>query len=109
MSDSITATDAYELVSQGAFLLDVREDDEFQAGRSANAHHIRLSELPDTVDTLPREQTIVCVCRSGGRSARAAAFLAEQGFETLNLEGGMTAWHAAELPMVSDDGEPFVA
>jgi len=109
MSDSITATDAFELVNQGAYLLDVREDNEFAAGRSANAHHIRLSELPDFVDTLPTDQTIVCVCRSGGRSARAAAFLAEQGLTTLNLEGGMTAWHEAELPMVSDDGEPFVA
>ena len=109
MSDSITASDAYELINQGAYLLDVRENDEFQAGRSASAHHIRLSELPDVFDALPKEQTIVCVCRSGGRSARAAAFLAEQGFDTLNLEGGMTAWHEAELPMVSDDGEPFVA
>ena len=63
----------------------------------------------DVVGDLARDRVIICVCRSGARSARAGQFLMEQGFEVVNLEGGMTAWHAAGEEMVSEEGEPRVA
>lgn len=108
MVESSTPSDALVKVLAGALLLDVRENDEFAAGRSEHAHHIPLAELPDQLEDLPRATTIVCVCRSGGRSLRAAEFLAEHGFSTINVDGGMTAWNEAGLPMVSDGGEPYV-
>jgi len=104
-----TPLEAQKLIADGALLLDVREDGEFAAGRSADARHLPLATLPDYLETLDRERQIVCVCRSGGRSARATEFLVEQGFDAVNLEGGMTAWHEAGLPMVADSGEPIVA
>ena len=52
---------------------------------------------------------MVVVCRNGGRSARAAAWLNRNGFEAVNLDGGMAAWAEAGRPMVSDTGDtPFV-
>jgi len=105
----VSALDAHELIVHGALLLDVREDDEFAAGRSPDALHIALASLPDRLGDLDASKSIVCVCRSGGRSARATEFLNEHGFTAVNLEGGMTAWHDAGLAMVADEGEPVVA
>ncbi len=105
----VTALDAHQLIANGALLLDVREDDEFAAGRSADARQIALASLPDHLASLDVNRPIVCVCRSGGRSARATEFLIEHGFSAVNLEGGMTAWHDAGLEMIADDGDPIVA
>jgi rhodanese-related sulfurtransferase len=109
MTEQISPTAAADEVAAGALLLDVREDNEFAAGRSADARHIPLMTLPDALDQLDRSRVIVCVCRSGGRSGRAADFLNEQGFTAKNLEGGMQAWHSDGLPMIADDGDPIVA
>jgi rhodanese-related sulfurtransferase len=104
----VAVHEARTLINDGAFLLDVREDEEYANGRSADAVHIRLADVPDRLDDIPRDQLIVCVCRSGGRSGRATEFLLEQGFNAVNLEGGMLAWQEAQLPMIADQGEPFV-
>jgi len=100
---------AQRLINDGALLLDVREDIEFEAGHAPGARHIPLMDVPDVVDELPRDQVIICVCRSGARSARAAAFLLEQGLTAMNLEGGMKAWHEAGAALVADGGEAHVA
>jgi rhodanese-related sulfurtransferase len=97
---------AIDALSSGAVLLDVREPDEWQAGHCARAIHIPLADLADHLAELPSDHLIVCVCRSGHRSLRAAHFLSEGGFEVANLEGGMTAWQLAGEPLVSDNGEP---
>lgn len=95
-------------IPEGAFLLDVRENDEWAAGRSADAHHVILGTLPQKLDELPRDQTIACICRGGGRSAQAAEFLVAQGFTAVNVIGGMNAWAQAALPMVGDGPVPQV-
>lgn len=100
--------DAAALISNGAYLLDVREPDEWEAGHAPEAHHIPLGELEARYGEIPADQTIVCVCRGGGRSARAAAALASVGLDTINLAGGMRAWEAAALPVVADSGEGTV-
>lgn len=89
-------------------VLDVREDAEWAAGHIDGAVHIPLGELPARVGDLPDGQTLV-VCKVGGRSAQAVAYLAQQGYEVVNLAGGMADWAAAGRPMVSDtDGPPTV-
>lgn len=105
---NVDATRAQEMVREGALLLDVREDDEWDAGHAEDALHVALSSVPDALDDLPRDRLIVCVCRSGGRSARAGNFLVEHGFDVVNLEGGMTAWRDSGYALVSDDGEPTI-
>jgi rhodanese-related sulfurtransferase len=96
------------LVRDGALMLDVREDNEWDAGRAPDAVHVALSEVPDHLDRLARDRLIVCVCRSGVRSSRAGKFLIEQGYEAVNLEGGMIAWAGEGELLEADSGEPAV-
>lgn len=87
-------------------LLDVREADEWQAGHAPGAMWIPLGELERARFEVPFNKQIVCVCRSGQRSQRAAESLIEWGFEASNMVGGMRAWAAAGLPVVRDDNTP---
>jgi rhodanese-related sulfurtransferase len=95
-------------VPDDAVLLDVREDDEWRAGHAPGALHVPLGEVPARLGELPDGEVHV-ICRSGGRSARAVAWLEQNGFEAVNVAGGMGAWQAAGRPMVSEGGgEPTV-
>jgi rhodanese-related sulfurtransferase len=87
-----------------AVLVDVREDDEWAAGHIEGATHIPLQELPARLGELPEGQTLV-VCKVGARSARAVAWLAQQGRDVVNLDGGMLDWETAGREMVSDTGQ----
>lgn len=104
LSLELAPTEALALVEDGAVLLDVREDDEWSAGHAPSATHVPLGCL--SVDGLPRDRPIVCVCRSGGRSSNAAGALRGAGFDARNLNGGMNAWLLAGLPVVDDSGSP---
>ncbi|MGO9083413.1 MAG: rhodanese-like domain-containing protein [Streptosporangiaceae bacterium] len=98
--------EARQLQNQGAILLDVREDTEWRAGHAPGARHIPLSRLPARMKDLPAHRTVITVCRSGHRSAGAAAMLARNGREVVNLRGGMHAWARAGLPVVASGGRP---
>ena len=91
-----------------AVILDVREDDEWTAGHAPGATHVPLGEVPGRLGELPDADPLYVICRSGNRSGMAAAWLGQQGVETVNVAGGMRAWAAAGRPMVSDAGEPAV-
>jgi rhodanese-related sulfurtransferase len=110
MAIDIDVDEALQLLTAGAFLLDVREEGEWALGRAAGAYHIPLHEVPDRTQELPLDTVVVCICRSGARSARAADYLAELGFTTRNLAGGTQAWYLAGAAMSRDGtGEPEVA
>jgi rhodanese-related sulfurtransferase len=97
-------------VPDGAFLLDVREDDEWAAGRAPDALHIPLGELGTQTDQVPADQEVYVICRGGNRSAYAAQALGNAGWNVINVSDGMTGWAAAGRPMVSESGtDPFVA
>jgi rhodanese-related sulfurtransferase len=94
----------------GAFLLDVREDDEWAAGHAPGAVHVRLREVGAHVAELPRDREVYVICRTGHRSAYAAEALAAGGLNAINVADGMTGWAVAGRPMISEDGaEPYVA
>ncbi|GAB97529.1 rhodanese-related sulfurtransferase [Kineosphaera limosa] len=98
-----------ESLPDNAVLLDVREAQEFAAGRAPNAVHIPLGQLPEREEELPKERPIVVTCREGERSARATAFLVGQGYWAVNLAGGMLAWHRSNRPLAHDGpGIPWV-
>jgi rhodanese-related sulfurtransferase len=88
----------------GTVLLDVREDDEWEAGHAPGATHIALGKLRP--DALAAGAKVLCICRSGGRSGRATDALRAAGIDATNVAGGMNAWTAAGLPVVRDDGRP---
>ncbi len=104
-TSSIGAVEARELMRSGAVLVDVREKSEWDAGHAPKAKHHPLRGLPSSMGRLPEDRTIIVVCRSGNRSARATKVLAQAGFDAVNLTGGMTAWQAAGLPMVNRRGQ----
>ena len=80
------------------FLIDVREPREFRQGHIDGAELVPLKGLLSGEVTLPIEQEIIAICRSGRRSHRAAAFLRDEGYKNIAmLEGGMLAWEAALL------------
>ncbi len=73
-------------------LLDVREDDEFKAGHIPGAEWIPLGQLSSRLNELPKDKTIVAVCRSGNRSGQATELLRQNGFDAHNMQGGMNSW-----------------
>lgn len=96
-------------IGADAKVLDVREDYEWEAGHIDGALHIPLDQLPERLDELDPDEDLHVICRTGGRSYRAAAWLVGNGYSAVNVDGGMGAWLEAGKPMVSDNGqEPTV-
>lgn len=107
--DDVPAIDAAE-VPQDAYLLDVREPDEWRAGHAPGAVHIPLGQLTDRAAEVPRDQDVYVVCRSGARSAQVTVALNNAGWQARNVDGGMKRWVESGRPLVSDDEtEPYVA
>ena len=102
--EDIDPAEADRLVAAGAFLLDVREDDEWQAGRAPAACHVPMGQVVERQEEIPVDRTVICICRAGGRSASVAGLLAVHGYDVRNVAGGMQAWAAAGLPVVADGG-----
>ncbi|MFJ9558011.1 rhodanese-like domain-containing protein [Nocardiopsis sp. NPDC101807] len=92
-------------VPEGAYLLDVREDDEWNAGRAPGAVHIPLGELGQRASEVPQDRRVYVVCRVGGRSAQAVAALNQAGWDSVNVSGGMRAWEHAGRAMEAGSGE----
>jgi len=89
----ITFNDFYQLYqNEQLSLVDVREVEEFEALHLEGAHNLPLSQLTDTYDQLDKDLLHYVICKSGIRSARACQFLVEQGYEVINVQGGMTAF-----------------
>ncbi len=82
-------------------LVDVRTSEELEGElrHAEGIHHIPLDEIGGRLAELPRDKTIVFICRSGGRSAVATSFAQEEGLEAYNMAGGMILWNQLELPV----------
>jgi rhodanese-related sulfurtransferase len=92
-------------VAEDAYLLDVRDPDEWDAGHAPTAHHLPMMQIPARLDEVPADRDVVVVCKVGARSAQVVAFLRANGFDRAsNLDGGMWAWQAAGRPIVGADG-----
>ena len=87
-------------------LIDVREVDEWEAGRIEGALHIPIGELGDRVGEIDKSRPVVAVCRSGARSKKVVDALRSRGYDAENLVGGMQAWEHAGLPFGAPGGGP---
>ena len=74
-------------------IIDVREADEVQAGKIPNAIHIPLGLIEFKMQDLDKSKEYIIVCRSGGRSSKAATLLEDHGFKVINMTGGMLEWN----------------
>lgn len=93
--------EAHELARAGKItLVDVREANEWAEMHIPGAVHAALSTLPQTINTLPSDKTIVFYCRSGQRSARAIEVAKSAGKpHDTHMAGGIMAWRTAGLPV----------
>lgn len=95
----------------GAPLLDVREDDEWLEERVEGGLHVPLGDVADRVDDITSHVAsagggnLWVICAGGGRSMKAAEFLASQGVTTINVAGGTKEWVAAGKPFSSGAAE----
>jgi rhodanese-related sulfurtransferase len=99
------------MVDEGAQLIDVRADHEWEAGHIAGAEHIPLPDLPQRVAELDRDRPVVVYCRGGNRSSMGAAALADAGFDAVKMSEGVVGWSGEGLAMepegayVAESGE----
>lgn len=83
--------------TENMLILDVRSESEYDSGHIQGAHHISLEKLIEQMGSLPQDQTIATICRTGQRSSTAASLLKKYGFKNiLNVKGGMSAWKQVE-------------
>lgn len=100
---TVNVDEAYELRQSGIFVLDVREEHEWETVHIPGATLIPLGELEDRINELPKDEEILVVCRSGNRSAEARDILLNSGFENVtSLAGGMIDWVGRSYEVVSE-------
>ncbi len=99
---TVTVTD----LPDDALMVDVREPGEWAAGHAPGAVHIPLGDIPARLDELPvTDDSLPVVCRTDGRSGRAVQWLVQQGFDVVNVEGGMQSWVREGKPLASENGQ----
>jgi rhodanese-related sulfurtransferase len=100
----VSRDEAQKLIDEGAQLVDVRADHEWEVGHIAGATHLPLDELAERAGEIDRERPVVLYCRGGNRSTMAAAALADAGYDAVKLSEGIVGWNDAGLPLAPDDG-----
>ncbi|MEK3731036.1 MULTISPECIES: rhodanese-like domain-containing protein [Paenibacillus] len=82
---------------ENIYMIDVREDEEVAAGMISGAKHIPMGEIPARLNEIPKDQEVIFICRSGGRSQHVCEYLSHQGHaNVVNMKGGMLQWAADE-------------
>jgi rhodanese-related sulfurtransferase len=101
---TVSRAEAQKLVAEGAQLIDVRADHEWEMGRIEGATHLPLAELAERVGEIDRDRPVVLYCRGGNRSTMAAEALAAEGFDARKLSEGIVGWAGEGLPLEPEDG-----
>ncbi|OFZ68224.1 MAG: sulfurtransferase [Betaproteobacteria bacterium RBG_16_56_24] len=98
---NITAVELQDMLEKGCIrLLDVRTEAEMAQGKIPQGEPLPLHLIPMRLEEMDKKTATVFYCRSGGRSAQAAAFVSANGFtDVYNLQGGIIAWANASLPI----------
>ena len=100
-----TPNQVFRLHAAGAIqLIDVRQPEEYEAGRIAGARLVELAQLSARVQTIDPDRPVVFYCRSGSRSGMATQAFLRAGFDAHNMTGGLLDWQAAGLPLEPDGG-----
>jgi rhodanese-related sulfurtransferase len=100
----VSREEAQKLIADGAQLVDVRADHEWEVGRIQGAKHLPLAELSERAGEIEKDRPVVLYCRGGNRSTMAAQALADAGYDAAKLTEGIVGWSEAGLPLEPDDG-----
>ena len=102
LPSEVSVSEALAKRDSGAFILDVRQPEEWNEAHIPDSTLIPLDQLPNRINELPKDQEIVVVCRSGNRSAQGRDILLEAGFTRVtSMAGGLNRWKTAGYPTVS--------
>jgi rhodanese-related sulfurtransferase len=101
----VTRDEAQELVRDGALLVDVRAEHEWEMGRIEGATHLPLAELAERVGELDKDRPVVLYCRGGNRSTMATEALAAEGYNAAKLNEGIVGWAEEGLPLEPEGGQ----
>ncbi len=100
----VSRDEAQKLIEEGAQLVDVRVQHEWDAGHIAGATHVPLAELAERAAEIDPERPVVLYCRGGNRSTMAAAALSDAGYDAAKLVDGIVGWSEADLPLEPEGG-----
>jgi rhodanese-related sulfurtransferase len=103
LAAEVNSETGYQMVQDGAFMLDVRERSEWDEYHAPMATLIPLGELQSRLSEVPKDREILVVCRSGNRSQQGRDILLAAGFNATSMAGGMKDWYAKGYPI---DGTP---
>lgn len=103
-TSEVTREEARRLVEEGAQLVDVRADHEWDAGRIPGAKHVPLAELNERTGEIAQDRPVVLYCRGGTRSSMATEALAAAGYDAAKLTGGIVGWAEEGLPLEPEGG-----
>ena len=92
MATEVTLDELADVIEHGGYVLDVREDHEWEEGHVPNAHHIPMNEVGNQLDKLDDGARIFIICRSGVRSMTVANYLEAQGYDVVSVAGGTDGW-----------------
>ncbi|MBI5946487.1 MAG: rhodanese-like domain-containing protein [Chloroflexi bacterium] len=99
LAAEVNSEAGYQMVQNGAFMLDVREQSEWDEYHAPMATLIPLGELQARLSELPKDKEILVVCRSGNRSQEGRDILLAAGFNATSMAGGMKDWYAKGYPI----------
>jgi rhodanese-related sulfurtransferase len=100
----VSREEAQKLIDDGAQLIDVRVDHEWEAGHLPGATHLPLAELNERTGEIDKDRPVLLYCRGGNRSTMAAAALADAGYDAAKLSEGIVGWDEAGLPLAPEGG-----
>jgi rhodanese-related sulfurtransferase len=101
----ISREELQKLRDEGAQLVDVRADHEWEMGRIEGAVHLPLAELSERVGEIDRDRPVVLYCRGGNRSTMATEALVAEGYDAVKLTEGIVGWAGAGLPLEPKGGQ----
>lgn len=100
----ISRAELKQKLDEGAQLVDVRAEHEWEAGRIAGAKHVPLAELGERAGEIEKERPVILYCRGGNRSTMATEALAEAGYDAVKLSEGIVGWAEEGLPLEPEGG-----
>jgi phage shock protein E len=104
---SVSPIEASGAAATGALIVDVREPEEFAQERIAGVALVPISQFVGRFEELPKDRPLLMICAAGSRSSSATMYLLQAGWtDVRNIAGGMIAWRAAGLPIVSGTPNP---
>jgi rhodanese-related sulfurtransferase len=101
----VSREEAEKLIEDGAQLVDVRAEHEWEMGRIEGATHVPLAELADRTGEIDKDRPVVLYCRGGNRSTMAVEALAAEGYDAVKLSEGIVGWSEAGLSLEPEGGE----